>query len=88
MAMDNMESDDCSAPIKQAIELHQQHMADPKTATSESQQELMDLLNKHQTMMGDPDEGDESAMPTERDPYMSENRMPMNLMKRRSMMKE
>jgi hypothetical protein len=30
----------------------------------------------------------ESEMPAERDPYMSENRMPMNLMKRRSMMKE
>jgi hypothetical protein len=30
----------------------------------------------------------ESGMPSKSDPYMSENRMPMNLMKRRSMMKE
>jgi hypothetical protein len=34
------------------------------------------------------EDGESDMMPKESDPYMSENRMPMNMMKRRSMMKE
>lgn len=74
--------------IEKAVELHQLHMDNPDSATPKSQQQLMDLLREHQSMMGEGESEDESEMPMERDPYMSENRMPMNLMKRRSMMKE
>jgi hypothetical protein len=48
---------------------------------------VSEALKEVESNYGTEDET-ESEMPPERDPYMSENRMPMNLMKRRSMMKE
>jgi hypothetical protein len=88
-----MDMEDMKMPelLDKAIQYHQEHIDDPASATPKSQQVLMDLLLQIQKMMpeGMMKSGeDESEMPAERDPYMSENRMPMNLMKRRSMMKE
>ena len=72
--------------IEKAVELHQEHMDNPDTVTPESQQQLMELLQQHQMMMGGEKEAGDGEM--ESDPYMSKNRMPMNMMKRRAMPQE
>lgn len=84
--MDNSEGGSCSDPIAGAIDLHQQHMDDPASATPESQQELMDLLKEHQSMMGEGEgEAEDSMMPQteETTPYNRDNMMAM-MMKRKA----
>ena len=87
--MMNTEDGSCSEPINKAIELHQQHMDDPSSATPKSQEQLMDLLKEHQSMMGEGDEGETGDMmkPDESTPYNRDNMMAM-LMKRKAMKPE
>ena len=82
--MGNSEGGSCSDPITKAIDLHQQHMDDPASSTPESQQELMDLLKEHQSMMGEGDSEDSMMPQTEgTTPYNRDNMMAM-IMKRKA----
>jgi hypothetical protein len=62
-------------------------MIPPGKENDELRMHVSEALKEVESGYGQEDES-ESEMPPETDPYMAKNRMPMDMMKRRMMMKE
>jgi len=79
-----MAHQECIDHLQMALE-----MIPPGKQNDELRMHVSEALKEVKSGYGQEDSESESEMPHEGDPYMSENRMPMSMMKRRSMtMKE